>query len=143
MTKTQWRSHCPINIGLEILGDRWSLLIVRDLMMKGRDNFRALLDGGEHIASNMLSDRLAKFEEFGIIVRHEDQNDLRRKVYTLTERGIALAPLLYELIVWTAEYEKTAAPPEELKKMKHNRDSYLREIEASAKAAAKSQSSKI
>ena len=112
-----WRSRCPINVALEILGDRWSLLIVRDLMLKGRHRFGELQDGGERIATNILADRLARLETHSIIEWRPDPDDRRRKLYNLTERGIALAPVLYELILWAAAHEDTAAPPDELAAM--------------------------
>lgn len=132
MTSVQtWRSRCPINITLEILGDRWSLLIIRDLMLKGRHRFGELQDGGENIATNILTDRLARLETHRIIACCADPDDRRRKVYTLTERGIALAPILYEMIVWAATHEDTAAPPKEIASMQSDRDAYLLAIEES------------
>lgn len=130
MTSPQtWRSRCPINITLEILGDRWSLLIIRDLMLKGRHRFGELQDGGENIATNILTDRLARLETHRIIACGPDPDDRRRKLYTLTGRGIALAPILYEMILWAAAHEDTAAPPEEIASMQSDRNAYILAIE--------------
>ncbi len=119
------RSDCPLNVSLEIFGDRWTLLIVRDLMLKGRSRFGELLEGGEGIASNILTDRLAKLEQHGIVERRRDPTDARRWAYRLTRRGIDLAPVLFEMILWAARHEKTAAPPAEIKAMEQDRDAYL------------------
>lgn len=126
-----WRSACPINILLEIVGDRWSFLIIRDLMLKSRHLFGELLDGGECIATNILADRLHRLEKHRLIESHPDPCDRRRKVYRLTERGIELAPLLYEMILWAARNEDTAAPPAEIASMKKDRDAYLAAIRQS------------
>ncbi len=122
------RSLCPLNISLEIFGDRWTLLIVRDLMLKGRHTFRELLEGGENIASNVLSDRLARLEDRGIIDHHPNLQDGRSVIYRLTEKGIRLAPVLLEMILWAAQHEKTASPPSETRRMAKHREEYLAEI---------------
>lgn len=115
-------------MSLEIFGDRWTLLIVRDLMLKGRNTFRDLLDGGENIASNVLADRLARLESHKIVERRPHPQDGRSQVYRLTEKGIQLAPALLEMIVWAAQHERTAAPPEEVNRIKTQRAAYLSEI---------------
>ncbi len=122
------RSLCPLNVSLEIFGDRWTLLIVRDLMLKGRHTFRELLDGGENIASNILSDRLARLEAHGIVDHHRSAQDGRSVIYRLTEKGIQLAPILLEMILWAAHHEKTASPASETRRIARRRDDYLAEI---------------
>jgi DNA-binding HxlR family transcriptional regulator len=125
-----------LNVSLEIFGDRWTLLIVRDIMLKGRRSFRELLDGGEGIASNILTDRLARLEAHAILERRRDPADARRLVYRLTRRGIDLAPVLFEMILWAAQHEATAAPPEEVEAMERDRDGYLSAIRARWLASA-------
>lgn len=127
-SREEWRSDCPINICLEIFGDRWTLLIVRDLMLKGRSRFGELLQGGESIASNILTDRLAKLEQYDIVEKRRDPRDARRSTYRLTRRGIDLLPVLFEMILWAAQHEKTAAPAAEIKAMKKDRAAYLLKI---------------
>lgn len=119
------RSGCPISIALELLGDSWSLLIVRDLMFKGRRTFNEFLAGGEGIASNILADRLRRLEASGIVVRRADPSDRRRSLYKLTHKGIDLAPVLIELVVWSASHEVTDAPPEVVRQMREGRRSFL------------------
>jgi DNA-binding HxlR family transcriptional regulator len=117
-------------VSLEILGDRWTLLIVRDLMLKGRNTFREFLDGGENIASNVLTDRLTQLEAHGIVERRPSARDGRSYIYRLTEKGIGLAPVLLEMIVWAAQHEQTAAHPSEVRRIIRHRDAYLSEIRA-------------
>jgi DNA-binding HxlR family transcriptional regulator len=124
-TDIQRRSDCPLNVSLEIFGDRWTLLIVRDIMLKGRTRFRELLEGGEGIASNILTDRLTRLEAHGLLERRRDPADARRLVYRLTQRGIDLAPVLYEMILWAAQHEATAAPQQEVEAMERDREGYL------------------
>lgn len=122
------RSDCPLNVCLELFGDRWTLLIVRDLMLKGRSRFGELLEGGEGIASNILTDRLVRLEAHSLVERCRDPADARRYCYRLTQRGIDLAPVLFEMILWAAQHEATAAPPEEVEEMSRNRAGYLASI---------------
>lgn len=122
------RSACPLNAALEVFGDRWSLLVVRDLMFKGRTSFGELREGGEGIATNVLADRLQRLEREGIVERTADASDARRVVYRLTNKGIDLAPVLVEMIVWGASHEETAAPPAEVEEMKTRRPAVLARI---------------
>lgn len=122
------RSACPLNVSLEIFGDRWSLLIVRDLMFRGRRTFKEFLDSGEKIATNVLAERLQRLEANGIIERRRDADDARKVNYVLTKKGIALAPVLVEMIIWGARHEETAAPPEIIRRMVADRDGVVAEI---------------
>ena len=133
--KASHRSSCPINISLEILGDRWSLLIVRDLMFRGFRAYKELADSEEGIATNILADRLRRLEQCGIIQIEEDTTDRRKQIYRLTAKGMDLAPVLVELILWGARYEDTEAPPALLRKMQKNRAEFLSEIRARWAAA--------
>jgi DNA-binding HxlR family transcriptional regulator len=111
------RSGCPISISLEIFGDRWSLLIVRDLLFKGLRTFREFAAAGEGIATNILTDRLERLECADIITRAPDPEDGRRVVYRLTRKGMELAPVLVEMVLWAARHEDTEAPPSTLRAM--------------------------
>ncbi|HKT06257.1 MAG TPA: helix-turn-helix domain-containing protein [Gemmatimonadaceae bacterium] len=101
------RSSCPLNASVEMLGDRWSLLIVRDLMLRGARSFSDLEACDEGIASNMLADRLRKLTASGIIAAEPDPSDARKRSYMLTEKGIDLAPVLAEMVLWAAAHEET------------------------------------
>jgi DNA-binding HxlR family transcriptional regulator len=122
------RSGCPISIWLEIFGDRWSLLIVRDLMFKGLRTFNEFASSGEGIATNVLTDRLAKLEAAGILAKREDPADARRYHYRLTEKGIDLAPVLLETVVWSARHEDTEAPASTLRVMRSHREQFLADV---------------
>lgn len=122
------RSGCPISIALELLGDAWSLLIVRDLMFKDRRTYNDFLSGGEGIASNILADRLRKLEDADIIEKRRDPQDARRFLYRLSPKGIDLAPVLVELVVWSARYEKTDAPPAVVHSMRADRVGFIANV---------------
>jgi DNA-binding HxlR family transcriptional regulator len=119
------RSGCPISIALETLGDAWSLLIVRDLMFKERQTYNEFLQGGESIASNILADRLRKLEAAGIVEKQRDSSDARRFVYRLSAKGIDLAPVLVELVVWSARHEQTDAPLAVVRAMRTDREAFI------------------
>ena len=122
------RSGCPVSISLEILGDRWSLLIVRDLMVRGFRTFKEFQQSGEGIATNVLADRLRKLEATGIITVETEESDRRRVNYRLTEKGIALAPALLELLIWGARHEQTGAPCGLIAELEKNREALLAEV---------------
>jgi DNA-binding HxlR family transcriptional regulator len=130
------RSGCPISIALELLGDSWSLLIVRDLMFKGLTTFGEFQQAGEGIATNILSDRLARLERAGIVTRRPRPDDGRRVTYRLTAKGLDLAPTLIELVLWSARYERTDAPPATLRAMRHRRAQVLADLRARWKSEA-------
>jgi DNA-binding HxlR family transcriptional regulator len=101
------RSGCPLNASVEMLGDRWSLLIIRDMMVRGSRTFKEFLESYEKIATNVLADRLNRLERYGIIAAHPDPSDGRKRIYLLTEKGIDLAPVLTEMVLWAAAHEQT------------------------------------
>jgi DNA-binding HxlR family transcriptional regulator len=114
-------------MSLDIFGDRWSLLIVRDLMVRGYRTFKEFQESGEGIASNILSDRLHVLESAELVQQEVDLTDRRRVNYRLTERGIDLAPVLLELLIWGARHEDTAAPNAVIDYMEQNREAVLGE----------------
>jgi DNA-binding HxlR family transcriptional regulator len=103
--KPKWRSGCPLNASVETLGDRWSLLIIRDMMLRGFRTYKEFLSSYERIATNILADRLRKLEAHGIITAKQDSSDGRRLIYVLTPKGIDLAPVLTEMVLWSAAHE--------------------------------------
>lgn len=110
------------------MGDRWSLLIVRDLMVRGLQTFKDFQQSGERIASNILADRLQKLQAAGIVSAEQEDKDRRRIRYRLTDRGIALAPALLELFLWGAKHERSSAPAPMVEKMESNREAFLAEV---------------
>ncbi len=122
------RSGCPVSIALELLGDRWSLLIIRDLMVRGFQTFKEFQESGEGIATNILADRLQKLQQAGIITAEPAETDGRRVNYRLTEKGIDLAPVLLELLLWGARHEETAAPCALIETLEKHREAFLAEV---------------
>ena len=99
--KDTYRSGCPINLTLEILGDRWSLIVLRDMMFGNRRHFRELLTKSEEgIASNILADRLRRLVEEGIVSKADDPSHKQKALYSLTEMGIALVPVFAMMGAW-------------------------------------------
>jgi DNA-binding HxlR family transcriptional regulator len=126
--KSTRRSGCPVSVALEVFGDTWSLLIVRDLMVRGFQTFKEFHEAGEGIATNILADRLQRLETAGIIISERVENDGRRVNYRLTEKGIDLAPALLELLIWGARYEETEAPCAVIESMEKHRAEVLVEV---------------
>jgi DNA-binding HxlR family transcriptional regulator len=101
------RSGCPLNASVEMLGDRWSLLILRDMMLRRYQTFNEFLHSGEKIATNILADRLRRLESYGIISSQQDPADGRKMIYALTAKGMDLRPVLTEMVLWAARHEAT------------------------------------
>src|ERR1700724_690496 len=105
------RSGSPLNASVEMLGDRWSLLILRDMMLRGFRSFKEFLTSYEGIATNILSDRLKRLIAHGIITAERDPSDGRKLIYVLTAKGLDLAPVLTEMVLWAAKHEETGNQP--------------------------------
>jgi DNA-binding HxlR family transcriptional regulator len=113
MRRPRGRSHCPINFTLELVGDSWSLLIVRDIMFERKRRYKDFLESPEGIATNILADRLAKLERYGIIEKLCDE-------YYLTRKGLDLLPVLTEMIGWGSRHDPKTAAPQRLVDLAHN-----------------------
>lgn len=100
------RSDCPISTALDIFGDKWSLLIIRDLMFKHKNTFGDFLSSEEKIATNILTDRLSLLERARIISRHKHPESKAKVLYKLTKKGIDLVPVLVEIIAWSEKHER-------------------------------------
>ena len=123
------RSHCPINFTLEHLGDKWSLLIIRDLMFKGKRHYNEFLEAGEKVSTSVLGDRLKKLEAYGIISRGRDTVKKSRIRYSLTKKGIDLLPILIEMIIWGGEKDQfTETPKEFIDQATQNKEVFIRQI---------------
>jgi DNA-binding HxlR family transcriptional regulator len=115
------RSNCPINFVLETFGDRWTLLIVRDLMFKGKTKYGDFLKSDEGISTNILAERLQRLEEHGIVVK-EASEDGRSASYRLTAKGKDLLPIMLEITAWSAKHDsKTNAPSDFLTNLRKAR----------------------
>lgn len=125
------RSDCPISFALDLFGDRWSLLVVRDLALKGKRSFSDLLASDEGVATNILSDRLARLEARGLVIKRRDPEDGRRFCYGLSEAGKDLLPVLVELIVWSAKHDPhTGTPDSFVSAARKDRGALLKKLRA-------------
>ena len=104
-SKQDIRSHCPVNYGLEIFGDKWSLLIVRDVVFYGKRTYGQFLKSEEGFATNILASRLVFLEEQGILRKMPDPADRRKDFYSLTDKGLDLIPMLLDIVIWSAKYD--------------------------------------
>lgn len=104
MSTLKKRSDCPISSSLDIWGDKWSLLIVRDLMFKKQCTYGDFLKSDEKIATNILASRLLMLEEHGLISKQDHPDSKAKVLYKLTEKGIDLLPLLMEINLWAEKY---------------------------------------
>lgn len=123
MKRTDNKSHCPVNFGLEAIGDQWSLLIVRDIVFWGKRTYGEFLSSEEGIATNVLARRLKELEQKGILEKHTAEADKRKEVYSLTEKGLALIPILLEISGWSSRHDpQTIAPKEFVEYVYGHRD---------------------
>ena len=128
------RSSCPVSFILDRLGDKWSLLIVRDLMFRGMQTYGDFLNSGDGIATNVLADRLKCLEAEGIIEKHRDPDNRRRYLYSLTGKGLDLTPVLLEMIRWGARYDAdTGTPALLLERLENDREGLIAAVRAGMK----------
>jgi DNA-binding HxlR family transcriptional regulator len=106
MKMKQRRSDCPVNFALESFGDKWSFLIVRDIIFYGKKTYGEFLQSEEHIATNILADRLTSLEKEGILSKAPHPTDKRKDIFKLSEKGIALIPMILEMVVWSVTYDE-------------------------------------
>lgn len=129
------RSDCPIHFGLQVFGDAWSLLIIRDLLFNKRSTYTDFLTSGEKIATNVLADRLVRLVEHGLIVKEVTSPGGGATRYRLSPRGIDLLPLMLDIIYWSAKHDpETAASPAFVKRLRSNRAGLESEIRAAQMA---------
>ena len=98
------RSDCPVNFAVERLGDKWTLIVMRDILFWGKQTYSDLLNRDERIATNILASRLEYLEQQGLILRRPDPNDRRKEIFEPTERGIDLIPIIVEMVAWSAKH---------------------------------------
>jgi DNA-binding HxlR family transcriptional regulator len=121
------RSRCPIAFGLDVLGDRWTLLILRDLAFKGRHYFGDFLAASEGISPKILTSRLLRLEEAGLVVKTPDPRDGRRARYFLSDDGLDLLPVLIEIALWGSERHPNPDPgPRDLEHFRSDREGATR-----------------
>jgi DNA-binding HxlR family transcriptional regulator len=123
MAAPEPRSYCPLNLSLEIFGDTWTLLVLRDMMFAGKRHFRELLQSDEGISSNILAERLARLVEHGMLTKSEDPTHKQKAIYSLTEKAIALLPVLVQIGAWGSRWVPDA------KKLDAPARKWLRELQ--------------
>ncbi len=122
-------TNCPILFALDIFGDKWSLLIMRDILIRGGKYYKDFLGAGEGISTNILANRLEQLERHGLIVKQLDETNKRRFVYSPTQKGMELVPALMEIIEWSAKYDPdTGTPPWYIERLKTDREALIQEI---------------
>lgn len=104
MPSTEPRSYCPISLSLELFGDAWTLLVLRDLMFSGKRHFRELLQSDERISSNILAERLARLVAHGLLTKSGDPTHRQKAIYSLTEKAIALLPIVVQIGAWGSRW---------------------------------------
>jgi DNA-binding HxlR family transcriptional regulator len=123
------RSNCPINFVLEIFGDKWTLLVIRDLMFHGKRYYGEFLVSDEGISTNILAERLQRLEQGGVINKETDPDNRSRVIYRLTQKGKDLLPIMLEITAWSGKYDsKTNAPAPLLKALKNDRRPLIAKI---------------
>ena len=125
------RSHCPINYALESFGDKWTLLIIRDLMFKSKQSFREFLTSNEKISTNILADRLKRLERLGIVTASVSGENRSKWIYSLTRKGRDLLPIMLELTRWSGKYDKkTNAADSLLNELEKDTPALIEQIKA-------------
>lgn len=123
------RSHCPISLALEAIGDKWSLLILRDLIVRGKSRYQDLLNSEERIATNILADRLLRLGQQGLISKADDPDDKRKFRYTPTQKALDLLPIIYEMGRWSEKYDpRTDVTNPVFQRMKAGKEGFMRQI---------------
>ena len=123
------RSHCPVSLALEAIGDRWSLLILRDLIMRGKRHYQDFLNSEEGIATNILADRLARLERQGLISKSVDPEDKRQFRYSPTPKGLDLLPVIFEMARWSKKYNPRIDPASPfLRRSEADKEVFMKQI---------------
>jgi DNA-binding HxlR family transcriptional regulator len=131
------RSDCPISCSLEVFGDKWSLLIIRDVMLRGKMSFSEFLNSEERIATNILVSRLTILEDQKILVKDVSTENKSKYIYSLTQKGADLLPIVIELMDWGAKYNKNCPRKELGQRIKKDKARVIRELSEDLKKRAK------
>ena len=133
--KDKFRCNCPVTSALDIVGDKWTLIIVRDMLLEGKKTFKDFSESEEAIATNILSSRLKMLEEFKLLTKSKLPNNKKANIYRLTEKGISLAPVIVELVLWSyenvGEFNAGLVPDDRLDYMKKNKAEFIKSLQDS------------
>jgi len=129
----EFRCDCPFTSALDVLGDRWMLVIVKQMLVEGAETFKDFTESEEAIATNILSTKLKLLEELGIILKTKRPNNKKTNLYLLTDKGLALAPLLVELAVWSDKHLRDIHPDivngEDMELLRQDKASFAKVLE--------------
>lgn len=131
------RSDCPISCSLEIFGDKWSLLIIRDIMLRGKVSYSEFLNSEEKIASNILVNRLSVLEAENIVIKEVSPENKSKFIYSLTRKGVDLLSIVIEIMDWGAKYNSNCPRKELGKKIKKDKAGAIEELSQLLKAKVK------
>jgi DNA-binding HxlR family transcriptional regulator len=124
--KNKYLSGCPISFALDLIGDKWSLLVLRDIMLWDKKYYDEFAASDEGISTNILADRLKQLESTGLVSRLQDKQNRRRYIYKPTEKAMDLLPMILEMVLWSATYDPdTGAPPHIIEQIRNDRDGYI------------------
>jgi DNA-binding HxlR family transcriptional regulator len=128
MSMNKKRSDCPISCSLDVIGDKWSLLIIRDVMLRGKMSYSEFLNSEERIATNILVSRLTILEGEEILAKEVSPENKSKYIYSLTQKGADLLPIIIELMDWGAKYNKNCPRKELGQRIKKDKAAVVREL---------------
>lgn len=127
--ENKFRSSCPVTSAIDIVGDKWTLVIIKQMLTEDKKTFKGFTESSEAIATNILSSRLKMLEEFQIIKKEKLPNNKKVNIYTLTEKGLALAPTIIELTIWSTDNFRNYHPDmysgDQIKMIKNDKENYI------------------
>ncbi|MEJ8569126.1 winged helix-turn-helix transcriptional regulator [Elongatibacter sediminis] len=125
----QRRSDCPLAFALDAIGDRWSLLVLRDILLHGKRHYEEFLESGEGISTNILADRLKRLARQGLLSKERDADNRRRYIYRPTEKALDLLPVIVEMVLWSARYDPdTGVTPDVVERLRDDRAGFFVEV---------------
>ncbi|MDF7814113.1 helix-turn-helix domain-containing protein [Hymenobacter sp. YC55] len=136
MKELKQRSTCPVSTSLDVLGDKWTLLILRDMVFANKSTYGQFLQSEEKIATNILADRLAVLEAQGILTKAVAADKKSKFTYRLTEKGVDIVPIIIELVLWGAKHCSTIADPNLLAELQTGKDAAVEKYKQLAREKA-------
>lgn len=139
---SKFRCNCPITSALDIVGDKWTLVIIKQMLIEGKQTFKDFSESVEAIATNILSSRLKMLEEFSIIKKNKLRNNNKTNIYSLTQKGIALTPVIVELCIWSdtnmRDFQPGIIDGEHMDALKNNKEEFVIELQKKYREKTKS-----
>lgn len=137
MNNKKRRSECPVSFSLDIFGDKWTLLVIRDIMFREKFSYGEFIDSEEKIASNILANRLSVLESSEIVSKQVSPKNKSKYIYRLTQKGIDLLPVMIEIMQWGAKYNPNTSPKEIIKRLKQDKEGLIKEYSKKLKEQIK------